>query len=58
MSTVSIFSFFLSVSWLSWVVKSQSASKNCTKIEKEETHAHRIRARSTLNRERMLELRH
>ena len=30
--------------------------KNCTKIEKEETHAHRKRARSALSRERMLEL--
>jgi len=37
--------------------KSQSASKNCTKIEKEETHAHRIRAKSALSRERTLELR-
>ena len=32
--------------------------KNCTKIEKEETRAHRKRARSVLSRERTLELRH
>jgi len=31
--------------------------KNCTKIENEETHAHRKRARSALGRERTLELR-
>jgi hypothetical protein len=30
---------------------------NCTKIEKEETHAHQKRARSALSRERTLELR-
>jgi len=32
-------------------------SKNCTKTEKEETHAHWKRARSALSRERTLELR-
>jgi hypothetical protein len=31
--------------------------KNCTKIQKEETHAHRKIARSALSRERTLELR-
>jgi hypothetical protein len=31
--------------------------KEMTKIENEETHAHRKRARSALHRERMLELR-
>ena len=31
--------------------------KNCTKTEKEETHAHRKRARSSISRERTLELR-
>jgi len=31
--------------------------KNCTKIEKEETRAHRKRARSALSTERTLELR-
>jgi hypothetical protein len=41
---------------MSWVVKSQSTQKNCNKIEKEETHAHQKRARSTPSRERMLEL--
>ena len=30
--------------------------KNCTKIEKEETHAHRKRASSALSTERALEL--
>jgi hypothetical protein len=30
--------------------------KKCTKIEKEETHAHRKRAGSALSRERKLEL--
>jgi hypothetical protein len=30
--------------------------KNCTKIEKYETYAHRKRARSALSRERTLEL--
>jgi len=30
--------------------------KNCTKIEKEETYAHRKRDRSPSSRERMLEL--
>jgi len=30
---------------------------NCTKIEKEETHAYRKRARSALSRERTLRLR-
>jgi hypothetical protein len=34
-----------------------TTSKNCTKIEKEETHAHRKRPGSTLSRERALELR-
>jgi len=33
------------------VEKSQAAQKNCTKIEKEEKHAHRKRARSTASRE-------
>ena len=37
--------------------KSQSTQKNCTKIEKEETHAQRKRAGSVLSRERVLELR-
>ena len=37
--------------------KNQSTYKNCTKIEKKETHAHRRRARSALIRERTLELR-
>ena len=37
--------------------KSQSTAKDCTKIKKEETGAHWKRARSALNRERMLELR-
>jgi len=41
---------------MAWVEKSQSIQNNCTKIEKEETHAHQKRARSTLTRERMLEL--
>jgi len=41
---------------MSWVEKSQSAYKNCTKIGKEETHAHQKRARNTLSRERTLEL--
>jgi len=41
---------------MSWVGKSQSTQKNCTKIEKEETHAHWRRARSALSRERTLEL--
>jgi hypothetical protein len=50
--------FFFSVLLLdSWVEKSQSPKKNCTKIEKEETHAHRKRAGSALSRERTLELR-
>jgi hypothetical protein len=40
MSTVLIFSSFLSLLWISWGEKSQSTSKKCTKIEKEETHAH------------------
>jgi hypothetical protein len=31
--------------------------KNCTKVEKEETHAHRKIARSAQNTERTLELR-
>jgi len=31
--------------------------KDCTKIEKEETHAHRKRSRSAISRERTLELR-
>jgi hypothetical protein len=35
---------------------SQSTQNNCTKIEKEETCAHRKRARSTISRERVLEL--
>jgi hypothetical protein len=30
--------------------------KKCTKTEKEETHAHRKRARNALNREGMLRL--
>ena len=34
--------------------KSQSTYKNSTKIEKEETHAHRKRAGSALSRERAL----
>jgi hypothetical protein len=34
-----------------------NVKKNCTKIEKEETHAHNKRARSALSRERTLELR-
>jgi hypothetical protein len=57
-STVFIFSFFLYFLWTSWVVeKSHATQKNCTKIEKVETHAHRKRARSALTRERTLELR-
>ena len=56
-STVLIFSSFLSFWWTSWVEKSQSSKKNCTNIEKEETHAHWKRARSALSRERKLELR-
>jgi hypothetical protein len=32
--------------------KPKYTSKNCTKTEKEETHAHRKRARSALSRER------
>jgi len=39
-----------------WVEKSHSTQNNCTKIEKEETHAHWKIARSALSRERMLEL--
>jgi hypothetical protein len=42
---------------MSWVEKSHATSKNCTKIEKEETHAHHKRARSALNGERIIELR-
>ena len=34
MSTVLIFSSFLSFGWMSWEEKSQSIQKNCTKIEK------------------------
>jgi len=41
---------------MSWVEKSQSIQKNCTKIEKEETHAQWKRARNALSRERTLEL--
>ena len=41
---------------MSWVGKSQSTQKNCTKIDKEETHGHQKRARSTLSKERMLDL--
>jgi hypothetical protein len=41
---------------MSWVEKSQATSKNCTKIEKEETYVHWERARNALSRERMLEL--
>jgi hypothetical protein len=37
--------------------KSQSIYKNCTKIVKEETRAHRKRPGSSLNTERTLELR-
>jgi hypothetical protein len=37
--------------------KSQSAQKNCAKIDKEETHAHCKIAGSALNRERTLALR-
>ena len=48
---------FLSFWWTSWVEKSQSTYKNRTKREKEETLAHRTRARSALIRERTLELR-
>jgi len=55
-STVFILSSFLSFWWTSWVEKSQSTSKNCTKIEKEETRAHRKRSRNALSRERTLEL--
>jgi hypothetical protein len=33
-----------------------TTSENCTKIEKEGTHAHRKRGRSALIRERTLEL--
>jgi len=53
-STVLIFSYFLSFWWTSLLEKSQSTRKNCTKIEKEETHAHRKRARKTLSRVRTL----
>jgi len=49
-STVLSFSSFLSFWWTSWVEKSQSTWKNCTKIEKEETHAHRKRARNALSK--------
>jgi len=41
---------------MSCVEKSQLTQKNCTKIEKEETHAHQERARSALGREKTLEL--
>jgi hypothetical protein len=34
-----------------------TTSKNCSKIEKDETHAHRKRARRARSRERMLDLR-
>jgi len=55
---VNCFDIFFSLFWwMSWVEKSQSAQKNCTKIEQEETHAHRKRARGALSRERTLELR-
>jgi hypothetical protein len=37
------------------VEKSQSIKKNCTKIEKEETRAHRKSARSAVSIERTLE---
>jgi hypothetical protein len=40
---------------MSFVEKSQSTKKNCTKIEKEETRAHGKRAGSPLSRERTLE---
>jgi hypothetical protein len=33
-----------------------TTSKNCSKIEKEETHAYRKRAKSSVSRERTLEL--
>jgi len=56
-STVLIYSSFLSFLWTSWVEKLQSTQKNCAKIEKEETCAHRKRAGSALSRERTLELR-
>jgi hypothetical protein len=56
-STVVMFSSFLSFWWKSFVEKSQLTQKNCTKMEKEETHAHRKRGRSALSRERTLELR-
>ena len=56
-TTTVLISSFLSFWWSSWVEKSQSAEKNCTKIEKEETHANRKRARGALSRERTLELR-
>jgi len=53
---VTSFDFFFFSVFLLDVEKSQSAQKNCTKIEKEETHAHRKRARSALSRERTHEL--
>jgi hypothetical protein len=49
-----VFSFFV---FLMEVMSGKITTlKNCTKIEKEETHAHRKRARSALSREMTLEL--
>jgi len=56
-STLLNVSSFLSFWWMSWGWESQSTYKTCTKIEKEETHAHWKRARSALGRETTLELR-
>jgi len=50
--------FFFSVSLMDVTGGKITISlKNCTKIENEETHAHRKRARSALSKERTLDLR-
>jgi hypothetical protein len=57
MSTVLICSSFLFFDGCHGWKNHSQLKKNCTKIEKEETHADMKRARSTLSRGRMLELR-
>ena len=56
-STVLIFSSSLSLYGLHEWKNHNQLKKNCTKIEKEDTHAHRKRAGSALGRARTLELR-
>ena len=57
-STVLIFLLFCPFDGRHGWKNHRQLKKNCTKIEKEETRAHRKRAGNALNKERTLELRH